>query len=138
MKRLTKHLIVRFVLSGGISAAVNVGILSVLYYIFGVFYITASIVAFMVAFLFSMTLQKFWTFKDKSLNGLHWQTGKYLATSIFGLGINTFFLYIFVDHFNLYVFVGQILAGLITGICTFFLSSDYVFHNKSSLFEVKI
>ena len=82
--------------------------LSILTLIFGVFYITASIVAFVIAFFFSLTLQKFWTFKDKSLNGLHWQTGKYLATSLFGLGINTFFLYIFVDHFNFYVFWAQI------------------------------
>lgn len=138
MKRFTKHLVVRFVLSGGISAFVNVATLSILYYVFGLFYITASIVAFVVAFFFSLTLQKFWTFKDKSLNGLHWQTGKYLATSLFGLGINTFFLYIFVDHFNFYVFLAQILAGFLTGICTFFLSSDYVFNNRSSLFEVKI
>lgn len=130
IEKLTRHLAIRFILSGGISAFVNVGSLSIFYYVFGVYYITASMMAFVVAFFVSLILQKLWTFKDKSLGDMYWQTGKYLATSLFGLAINTFFLYIFVDYFNFYVFLAQICSGIITGTCTFFLSNDYVFNQE--------
>jgi putative flippase GtrA len=135
MKYLTKHLLVRYVISGGTSATVNLLTLSILYYIFHIYYLIASVFAFLVAFFVSLGLHKFWTFKDSSMNGVHKQAGKYLASSIFGLAINTSFLYIFVDYFHIYVFLGQIFAGLITASVTFFISRDHIFNNGKALIK---
>ena len=117
----------RYIISGGTSATVNLAVLSILYYIFGVYYLLASIFSFLVAFFVSLTLHKFWTFKDPSMEGAPLQAGKYLMSSIFGLAINTSFLYIFVDFMHLYVFLGQIFAGAITASITFFISRDHIF-----------
>jgi putative flippase GtrA len=133
MKRFTKHLIIRYIISGGTSAAVNLAILSILYYIFHVYYILASVISFLISFFISLILQKFWTFQDKSTDGMHLQIGKYLLSSLFGLSINTFLLYVFVDHVHFYVFFSQILAGLITACVTFFISRDYIFNTSQIL-----
>lgn len=130
MRQLTKHLIVRYIISGGTSAGVNLSVLSLLYYVFHIYYITASIVSFIVAFFFSLVLHKFWTFGDHSLDGVHKQAGKYLANSILGLIINTSILFVCVDLFHLYVFIGQIIAGILTAGVTFFISRDYIFNQN--------
>lgn len=128
MKGLTKHLLVRYVISGGTSAGINLSILSLLYYVFHIYYIMASIVAFMVAFFVSLILHKFWTFGDHSMIDIHKQAGKYLANSLLGLVINTFILFICVDILHLYVYMGQIVAGILTACVTFFISRDYIFN----------
>lgn len=131
MKYFTKHLIIRYIISGGTSAFVNLSTLSILYYIFHLYYIFASIVAFSVAFFVSLVLHKFWTFKDHSMDGVRKQAGKYLGVSTFGLVLNTSILYICVDTVHMYVFVGQIVAGILTACVTFFISRDYVFNQNS-------
>lgn len=133
MKRFTKHLIVRYVISGGTSAVINLSTLSFLYYIKHMYYIYAAIIAFIVSFLVSLVLQKFWTFEDHSRNNLSVQIGKYLITSLLGLSLNTFILYVLVDHLHLYVYVGQIIAGGLVACVTFFISRKYVFKGQTVL-----
>lgn len=133
MKRFTKHLIVRYVISGGTSAVINLSTLSFLYYIKHMYYIYAAIIAFIVSFLVSLVLQKFWTFEDRSRNNLSVQIGKYLITSLLGLSLNTFILYVLVDHLHLYVYVGQIIAGGLVACVTFFISRKYVFKGQTVL-----
>lgn len=133
MKRFTKHLIVRYLISGGTSAMINLGTLSFLYYIKHMYYIYAAIIAFIVSFLVSLVLQKFWTFEDHSRNNLSVQIGKYLITSLLGLSLNTFILYVLVDHLHLYVYVGQIIAGGLVACVTFFISRKYVFKGQTVL-----
>jgi len=133
MKRFTKHLVVRYLISGGTSAIVNLAILSLLYYVFDVYYILAGIIAFSVAFFVSLSLHKFWTFDDTSMVGAHKQAGKYLIVSLFGLAINTFILYVCVDILHLYVYIGQIVAGGLTACVTFFISRDHVFNQSKEI-----
>lgn len=131
MKRFTKHLIVRYLISGGSSAMINLGTLFFLYYVKHMYYLYAAVIAFIVSFLVSLILQKFWTFKDHSRDNLSLQVGKYLITSLFGLSLNTFILYVLVDHLHFYVYIGQIIAGGLTACVTFFISRKYVFKGQT-------
>jgi putative flippase GtrA len=135
IKIFTKHLIVRYLIAGGTSALVNLGILSLLYYVFGVYYLHAAIIASVVAFFVSLVLHKFWTFEDYSRTNVHVQVGKYMVTSLFGLGLNTLFLYILVDHFHLFVYLAQIIAGGSVACVTFFISRGLVFKGKVDMFS---
>jgi putative flippase GtrA len=127
IQKFTKHLIVRYLISGSTSAMVNLALFFVLHHMVGVYYIAASIVAFIVSFLVSLFLQKFWTFRDHSLHKFHHQVGKYLLTSLFGLLVDIMVLYVCVEYFSFHPFLGQIVAGLLTACCTFFLSRNFVF-----------
>lgn len=135
MKRFTKHLIIRYLISGGTSAALNLGVLSLLYYVYGVYYLYASITASLLAFFLSLTLHKFWTFEDYSRNGIHIQISKYMATSLFGLGLNTLILYILVDYLHFFVYLGQVVAGGLVASVTFFISRSLVFKGKKDMFS---
>ncbi len=135
MKRFTKHLIIRYLISGGTSAAINLSILSFLYYMAGVYYLYAAIIASIVAFFVSLLLHKFWTFEDFSRTDMHVQAGKYMAASLFGLLLNTVFLYVLVDYFHFFVYLGQIIAGGSVACITFFISRSLVFKGKKNLFS---
>ena len=129
IKRFTKYTLVRYVISGSTSAGVNLSVLYLFNTIIGVFYLTASIIAFIVAFFVSLVLHKFWTFKDHSLDGIHKQGAMYLMTSLFGLSLNTMLMYIFVSLLHIWVLIAQIFAGIMVAGFTFFLSKHLVFKN---------
>ena len=128
IKQFTKHLIVRYIISGGTSALVNLSVFSLLFYIFRVHYIVSNIIAFILAFGVSLVLQKFWTFQDHSTDKIHIQGFLYLFTSLLGLCVNTFVLYICVHFFGLLPIVGVIIAGITTALCTFPISRKYIFN----------
>lgn len=129
IQRFTKYTIVRYVISGSSSAMVNLFVLYLFNSVIGLFYLTASIIAFCVAFFVSLILHKFWTFKDHSLEGAHKQGAMYLLNSLFGLSLNTMLMYIFVSLIHIYVLLAQILAGIIVACFTFFISKHIVFKN---------
>ena len=130
INKLIKHRIIRYIIAGGMSACVNLFVLYFAYYIFGIYYILASIIAFAVAFFVSLILHKYWTFESLEKDNLYLQMGKYLLSSLFGLCINTIILYICVDYFFFPVIVGQLCAGGFTACITFFISRNYVFNSK--------
>jgi putative flippase GtrA len=138
IRRLTKHLLIRYIIAGGTSAAVNLAIFFLLHDVFHIYYITASIIAFLVAFFISLVLQKFWTFRDHSLHKFHHQIGKYLLTSLFGLAVNTLVLYVCVQYFNFHALLGQLVAGFFTACCTFFLSKRFVFKVREKSNDIKV
>lgn len=138
MKRFTKHLIVRYLISGGTSAAINLGLLSLLYYVYNIYYLYAAIIASVIAFFVSLILHKFWTFEDYSRDNVHIQAGKYMMTSLFGLLLNTLFLYILVDHLHLFVYLGQIVSGGLVACITFFISRGFVFKGKTDMFSFDV
>lgn len=135
IKRFTKHLIIRYVISGGTSAVLNLGILSLLYYVYDIYYLYAAIISSIIAFFISLGLHKFWTFEDFSREDMHIQIGKYMITSLFGLTLNTLFLYIVVDYLHFYVYVGQIVAGGSVACITFFISRNLIFKGKKEMFS---
>lgn len=139
IKHLTKHLLVRYVISGGTATVVNLSLFFILNHVYHIYYIIASVVAFSVGFLVSLILQKFWTFQDRSLHQFHYQVVKYLLTSLFGLSIDIIVLYICVEYFGFYAFAGQIMAGAVSACFTFFLSRHFVFRvrQKSSGIEIE-
>lgn len=119
--------LVRFVISGGTATAVNLGILFLLTHIFGLWYLTSSVIAFMVAFFVSFTLQKFWTFEDTSRNRLRSQAAIYFLIILFDLGVNTALMYFFVEYLHLHYLVAQLISGVMIAVMNFFSYKHLVF-----------
>jgi putative flippase GtrA len=128
--RFTKHVLIRFIISGGTSAFVDLFILYILNSVWHIHYLTSAILAFICAFGVSFTLHKFWTFKSHG-ESAHKQVAMYLATSLFGLCLNTLLMYIFVDFFHLIVLVAQFIVGIMVAFCSYFLSHKFVFKYKN-------
>jgi putative flippase GtrA len=126
IKFFTKHTAIRFIISGGTSAVVDLTLLYIFNVTWGIHYLLAAILAFLCAFFVSFTLHKFWTFKSHEVKTRK-QVVLYFAASLFGLFLNTLFMYIFVDYFLMHVIVAQILTGGIVAFSSFFISRRYVF-----------
>src|SRR4051812_47007459 len=111
IQKLNQHILFRYIVSGGTSASVDLALLYVFHSLLDVNYLIASIIAFACAFCVSFVMQKFWTFRNHSRDNMHRQAFLYLGTSLFGLSLNTLFMYLFVDHFHVGVLLAQIFAG---------------------------
>jgi len=119
---LDKYVVLRYITAGGTSAFVDLLLLYLLHHYVGVHYLVSSVIAFSIAFFVSFILQKFWTFKNVSTEGIHKQSFIYLGSSLFSLGVNTLLMYVFVDKLNLGVLLAQIFAGALVACFTFFIS----------------
>lgn len=128
---LDEHTILRYIISGGMSATVNISLFSLFFYLFKIHYILSNIIAFCVAFFVSLLLQKFWTFRDNSKEAIHIQGFYYLLNSLLGLSINTSILYVCVDYFKIMPILGVIIAGICTALVTFQISSRYIFKKNT-------
>lgn len=108
---LNKHKTgVKYMFSGGTAALVNLLFLYILTDIFGIWYLTSSVVAFIFGLLASFFLQKYWTFRESGLDHIKKQLTIY---AILG-GINFFLtpalLYIFVEKFHVWYILGSVLV----------------------------
>jgi putative flippase GtrA len=124
----SEYTALRYIIAGSTSACVNLSVLYIFYRLIGLFYLTSSIIAFIVAFFVSWALHKFWTFKDHSMDGFHKQGVKYLVSSLFGLSLNTTLMYIFVSLLHIWVLLAQVVAGLMVAGFTFFISKHLIFN----------
>lgn len=106
--------IARFVISGGIAAAVNLTVLYILTDWLGIWYLFSTILAYVVSFLIGFFLQKFWTFENDKKDVLYAQMALYLFLVLFNLVINIVLMYVLVDLLGLWYMLAQFLIiGLI-------------------------
>ena len=129
VRYFTKHVAIRFIIAGGISAMVDLILLYLLNITFGLHYLLAAILAFLGAFGVSFTLHKYWTFRSHE-EETHKQAIMYLGTSLFALLLNTLFMYVFVDFFHIGVLVSQFFVGIMVAFSSFFISRNFVFKYK--------
>lgn len=125
----TKVKIVRYLISGGTAATVNLSFLYFFTDILGIWYIISAVLSFLIAFLVSFSLQKYWTFKDHSNDGLHSKAFKYFIVTTTNLGINTAGIFIFVHYFHFHYLVAQIIVSIFIAIESYFVY-HYIFKNE--------
>jgi putative flippase GtrA len=121
----------KYVTSGGTAAVVDLFFLKLLVDSFKINYLISSIIAFLIAFSVSFLLQKFWTFQDSNMEGVHKQASIYFIVSLTNLGVNTLLMYFFVDHFHIHYFLSQIIASGLLAISSYFIYSRFIFKNNS-------
>ncbi|MBA3733310.1 GtrA family protein [Patescibacteria group bacterium] len=129
-KLFTSHVVVRFIIAGGTSAVVDLGLLYVFNSRLGWHYLVSAVLAFIGAFGVSFTLHKFWTFQSHN-ERTDKQALLYLGTSLFGLSLNTMLMYLFVDYFHIQVLISQFFVGIMVAFSSFFISRNFVFKYKS-------
>lgn len=113
--------VIKYVISGGAAAAVNIGTLYAATDFFHVWYIFSEVIAFILSFFVSMGLQKFWTFRDHSRDTIHIQLALYFGTAMANLVLNTILLYAFVEFLHVWYLIAQIIIGILLAIGSFFV-----------------
>lgn len=121
------HQIMKYIISGGTAAVVTIGSIYIFTDIFHIWYLVSGVFAFIAGFIVSFILQKFWTFADHSTDNVHIQAGMYLLVALINLAWNTFLLWLFVDIFHFWYILGQIFAGAIVALSSFFIYKRFIF-----------
>lgn len=124
--------IIRFLISGGSAATVDIAVLWILEEKFDMWYLTASVLAFLVAFLVSFFLQKFWTFRDANKEGMHRQMVVYFTVSVINLCLNTLLMYVFVDWFGIWYILSQVIVSLMIACMSFFIYRRIFSRNETT------
>jgi len=116
--------IIRYILAGGLATASNLVILFIGVHYFQLWYLTSAIIAFCCAVVISYTLQKFWTFKNYSLQNMRKQFLNFFIFALAMLGLNTLLMYVFVDIMDFYYLGAQFFISL------FIACINYIYFNK--------
>lgn len=114
-------IVVRYIISGGSAAVLNIGTLFVLTHFFGVWYLISSVVAFLVGFLVSFTLQRTWTFDLRTADGLARHTSLYFVVALGNTFLNTVLVFCLVEYMHVWYVAAQIIAGLLIAVTSFFV-----------------
>lgn len=119
--------VLRFLISGGTALLINLLTLYFVADVLHVWYLTASIIAFIVTFAVSFSMQKLWTFKERTSETIYMQVGLSFVVAGGNLLLNTFLMYIFVEHFLFHHILAQIIASALIACESFFLYKHVVF-----------
>jgi putative flippase GtrA len=119
--------IARYIISGGSAAFVTLSVFYICNSIFHIWYLLASIIAFIAGFCVSFTLQKFWTFSHRSLERVHHEIALYFVVGLINLAINSGLIFIFVDFFHVRPLVGQFLASALIALTSYPIYRIFIF-----------
>ena len=122
--------ILRFLISGGSAAATNLGILFLFAHYLHIWYVSASVIAFILSFVVSFSLQKFWTFSDPSMRMLPAQMAKYLSFMVLNLGVNTLMMYMLVEYAHMHYMFAQLLTMGAIAFVSFFVYQHLIFKRE--------
>ncbi len=119
--------IARYIIAGGTSAGTSITILFLLTHFAHVWYLLSAIVANIAAYMISFSLQKFWTFRNHSMDALKKQAFHFLIIFIINIITNTAFLYFLVEYAHIHYLISQIVSGIILAFINFFVYKYHVF-----------
>lgn len=132
-KSLFKNRIfIKYISAGFVAGAVDLASLYIFVeYIFYHRYLIAATSAFIFAFVFGATLQKFWTFQDKNTSGMGFQVLVYIVLAAVNLALNLLIVFTLVEALDLWYLLAQTISMAILASMNFILYSRFVF--KKSL-----
>lgn len=120
-KQIMRYLI------GGVSVFLfSIGLLYIFVDILGVWYLWATTMAFILSLGMSFTVQKYWTFRDHSTDGLTGQMGAYAFLQVFNLAANGSLMFIAVGKIGIPHLVAQVGTTATIAIWSF-LAYRYLF-----------
>ena len=134
MEKILFLKIIRFLISGIVATAANLSTLYFLTEYLRIWYIFSGTVAFLCGVSVSFVLQRFWTFKDlvNDFSTIYLQIFFYFLLAGINAIINAFLLYGFAELLGWHYLVGQIIAGGIVAIESYFFY-QIIFYGKKSL-----
>lgn len=124
--------LIRFLVSGGLAAIVNLSILYILTEWMGWWYLASATISFIVSILVGFLLQKLWTFNHLQEHRTRRQFFLYSVWMLLYLGLNLGLMYLLVDGIKVYYLVSQFITSGLLAVLSFFVYSRIVFIVKST------
>lgn len=129
--------ITRFLITGVLATAIHLSILYLLTEFTPLWYLPATVVGFLSAFVVSFTLQKLWTFRSTVERKTGRQLYYFFLMQLAALYLNVVGLYFLVEFLDIWYFAGQIFLLVLTACVTYFISKHLIFTYPKAL-EVRL
>lgn len=122
-----RNILLRYLVAGITAASSNILLFYFFTYPLHIWYLASSIAAYLLSFILSFVLQKFWTFRDKSIDKVHHQLFKYGVVVLIGMAVNAGCMFAFVDMLSVWPMLAQVLTGAIIAVFNFFAYKIFIF-----------
>lgn len=119
--------VIKFFIAGSLAGATD---LIFLFIFHGLFYwgvVLSTSLAFILSFLVSFTLQKFWTFRNYSQEKFSSQLILYLLNAFIGLNLNGWLMHFLVSKHHIWYMLAQIIVSLAVGFYNFLVYKYIIF-----------
>ncbi len=123
----------RFLISGTLGAGCNIGLLYVLTEYARLYYLASACVSFVCAAGIGFALQKFWTFRDHSIERMHLQAFAFFSVTVGNFGINIALLYVLVEGLHIWYILAQAISSVLIACSSFFLYRYGIFAREAKL-----
>lgn len=118
---------IKFIFAGCLSGGVDLLLLFVFHSLLKLDIVLSTSLAFILAFLISFSLQKFWTFRNYRPGQTFQQLSLYLINALIGLFLNAFFMHLLVNTYNVWYLLAQIIVNLVIAVWNFVIYKFVVF-----------
>lgn len=123
--------VIKFLIAGGTAFVLHISLLYLFTEVFGVYYLLSNGMAFAISFGVSFSLQKFWTFKNNSMEHLHLQIPLYLGMQAGNIVVNSILLYGLVEYFHIWYVLAQGCITIVLAIGIYFLNKRFIFQDRA-------
>lgn len=121
----------RYLLSGGTAFLMDVGLMILLKEVFGVHYLTASIIGFIVGLIFTYILSIRWIFDERRLANKWNELVVFALIGVVGIGLTWFFMKLFTSILLLYYVFSKVLTTVIVSLWNFGAKKLILFTKKT-------
>lgn len=112
--------VLKYIVSGSVASGVM--FLSLVFFreVLDIWYLYSSTLAFVLAFITSFLLQKFWTFQSRAGADAPRQLMLFLIVSLASLGVNDLGMFVLVDKVGVWYFIAQVIMTTLIAAFSFF------------------
>lgn len=121
--------VVKYIVAGGTAASVDIGSLYVIKGLLDVPLIPAVAISFLIAFCVSFILQKFWTFKDMSVDRVHTQAIQYFIVAAINFFLNIILMYGLVELAQVWYLGAKVIVSGAIAFSSFFVYRIFIFNS---------
>lgn len=121
----------RYLLSGGTAFLMDISLMILLKEVFGVHYLTASIIGFIVGLIFTYLLSIYWIFDERRLKNRLNELIIFALIGIVGIGLTWFFMKLFTSILLLYYVFSKVLTTVIVSLWNFGAKKLILFTKKT-------
>jgi len=118
----------KFFVAGSSAGAVDLVFLFIFHGLFHWNLVISTSLAFILSFIVSFTLQKFWTFRNYNQALVIRQFLLYIANAFIGLNLNGFGMHLLVNKYHVWYLLSQFVVNLIIGFYNFLIYKTIIFN----------
>lgn len=124
--------VIKFFFAGTMAASVDLIFLFLFHGVFKWGLVISTSLAFILSFIVSFTLQKFWTFRNYSQKKIPIQFVLYIGNAFISLNLNAFLMHLAVNKLDIWYLLAQIIVNVIIGVYNFFIYKFIVFRKHKN------